>query len=669
MPPDDEPDYHLNDQQRNQLIDWLGNEINKAAANKRQQSGHTSFRRMTKYEYNYALQDLLGLPYKFSDDLPPETYSEDGFQNSSEHLHMTAMQFETYRELALKALKKVTVSGAKPKPVFYDITMEKALALATERQAKVLDGSADDYSDKVKEAHLINKETGQGIIWDWKYYKGLWGFKPSEQKSKGHPKSPLIAVLPHYKHMKFDLGNFLPDKGIMRVRIRAGKTRHRDDEFAKLRLFFGARSSHSGNYLERVGKEDLLITASADDPEYIEYDIPLTEVHRNPFKNTAELGGIPNPAEFIHIQNVSNTKSKSDPDALKIVIDHIEIQTPVYQQWPPKSHAAIFIDSEFKGDEEKYCGEILANFMARAWRRPVTEKDVQPFVELFSRLRPGCQSFEETVTEVLAVVLSTPQFLYIQKGSNTKNTSGISDLKLANRLSFFLWSSVPDDELLNLAMTRKLSDPQVLKAQTERMLQNSKALRFSQNFVRQWLGLVAMEHLNVDRKVNRSFHSLKPHILQEPVEYFREVLKANNSIMDFIHSDYVVINEKLARHYRIGGVTGSAFRKVKLRNNQRGGILTTAGVLAMNADGKDSNPLKRGIWLLEKVLHDPPPPPPPNVPEVDLTDPELLKMTLKERIEHHRNDPACRSCHAKIDPWGIAFENYDALGCFQDSNQ
>jgi len=136
--------------------------------------------------------------------------------------------------------------------------------------------------------------------------------------------------------------------------------------------------------------------------------------------------------------------------------------------------------------------------------------------------------------------------------------------------------------------------------------------------------------------------------------------------MDFIHSDYVLVNERLAKHFGLRDVSGPHFRRVSVDPEQhRGGLLTSAAVMTMNSDGKDSHPLKRGVWMLERILHDPPPPPPPNVPEVDLTDPEILKMTLKERIADHRNNAACRSCHSRIDPWGIAFENYDALGAFR----
>jgi hypothetical protein len=152
----------------------------------------------------------------------------------------------------------------------------------------------------------------------------------------------------------------------------------------------------------------------------------------------------------------------------------------------------------------------------------------------------------------------------------------------------------------------------------------------------------------------------------EPVAFFHEVLRNNHSVLDFLHADYTMANERLARHYGLDGVYGNHFRRVKLEpEHQRGGLLTQGGLLAMNSDGKDSHPLKRGIWVLESLLNDPPPPPPPAVPEIDLADPEIAKLTLKQRIENHRNHPACLSCHAKIDPWGIAFENFDAVGSWR----
>ena len=222
-------------------------------------------------------------------------------------------------------------------------------------------------------------------------------------------------------------------------------------------------------------------------------------------------------------------------------------------------------------------------------------------------------------------------------------------------------------DLTELAAEGKLNDPEVLIGQTTRMLADPRANRFSQQFVRQWLGMQLLDFLKVDKKFNSQFDAdLKAAMQGEPVAMFREVLQQNHSILDFLHADYVMVNERLAKHYDLADVYGPRFRKVPLEaNHNRGGLLTQAGLLAMNSDGKDSHPLKRGIWLLESILHDPPPPPPPNVPEIDLADPEILKMTLKERMEDHRSKPACFSCHAKIDPWGIAFENFDAIGSWR----
>jgi hypothetical protein len=177
-----------------------------------------------------------------------------------------------------------------------------------------------------------------------------------------------------------------------------------------------------------------------------------------------------------------------------------------------------------------------------------------------------------------------------------------------------------------------------------------------------------LDYLDVEKKLYPQFDSdLREAMQGEPIAFFQEVLQRNHSVMDFLHADYALVNERLARHYGLPEVYGTDFRRVSLPPaDRRGGLVTQAGLLAMNSDGKDSHPLKRGIWILERILNDPPPPPPPAVPEIDLADPEIAKMTLKERIANHRNHAACLSCHAKIDPWGIALENFDAVGSWRD---
>ncbi len=656
MPPADEPDYELAAADRRNMVEWLSAEMNKASVVRRNRSEHSSFRRMTKYEYDYALQDLLGLTYSLVDSLPPETASEDGFKNSSELLQMSAMQFETYRELALKALQRVTVIGERPKPVTYIISMQEEMKKATGGKAKPFQTTDENYRKQRNRPHLLDQAAGEGIA----FSNGSAKPKPDAVVDANPEVSPVVLVLPRSNELKINLDRFLPDEGMMRVRIRAGRTTMEPDEYASLRLIFSAHTSNNANFAQVVSQRDVPVTAPADQPEFIHFDIPLSEIQRNPFRKLETK--FPRRDEFLHIRNESSTRSGKE--TLQVQLDYIEISAPYYPQWPPQSHLDIFIESENKNEETLYGREVLNRFLPRVWRRPVTPQEVDQFMELFAIYRPDFATFEEAMLEVLATALATPEFLYLTPQTVAKQPAGpqaISDFELASRLSFFLWSSIPDETLLQLANQQQLRDPKVLHAQVERMLADPRAARFSQHFVQQWLGLDGMESVT---HVKDS--SLIEAMRQEPIAFFEEALQSNRSVLDFLHSDHAVLNERLAGHYGVSGVYGPHFRSVPVPpEKNRGGILTAAAMLTMNSDGKDSHPLKRGVWLLERILHDPPPPPPPNVPEVDLTDPRILEMTLKERILDHRNKPACLSCHSRIDPWGIAFENYDAMGAFR----
>ena len=661
MPPDDEPDYALADADRGKMVDWLSAELNKASLVRRNTQEHSSFRRLTKYEYNYALQDLLGLPYALANKLPPETVSEDGFKNSSELLQMSIMQFENYREIGLQALKRATVSGERPEAVTYILSAQEEMEKLTAAgdNSKTFDTKDETNRKQRKQQYLLNRETGKGIP----FSGGKVMPRPEAIVGLSPAVSPVVHILHRNNELKLDLDRFLPDEGILRVRIRAGRSTMNPDEYASLRLIFSAHTSNNANFSQAISEHDIPVTASSDNPEFIHFDIPLSDIQRNPFRKLTTT--FPRRDEFLHIRNVSN--APDGEEALHVLIDTIEISAPFYEQWPPKSHTDIFFASDNKSDEAVYGREVLNRFLKRVWRRPVGSQELDQFMALFVKYRPEFSTFEDTMLEVLATTLATPEFLYlIQRTTNgeTQDPTGptkISELEFASRLSVFLWSSIPDDELLQVAEQRTIRNPEVLTAQIERMLADPRSRRFSQNFVQQWLGLDALNNLT-----HVSDDSLKEAMQEEPIAFFDEVLRHNHSIMDFIHSDYAMVNERLAAHYGIPKVYGPQFRKVSIEpQTNRGGLLTGAGVLAMNSDGKDSHPLKRGVWMLKRILHDPPPPPPPNVPEVDLTDPEILKMTLKERIADHRNKAACVSCHSRIDPWGIAFESYDAMGTYR----
>lgn len=635
MPPPDKSELSAED--RTKAIEWLSREIRMASTARRATGGHSSFRRMTRYEYNYALQDLLGIPGDFARDLPPEAHSEDGFANSSETLHMSVSQLETYRRIARNALMRATVRGPQPPVLYWGVTMEAASRIDWEKRKPSRRRHRDAYF----------KELSSGLTAEhsWNYRGAKYAHKPTDNRPSVPESSDRVAIIPEGETLIVELGEKIPDEGTLRVRVRASR-RSEDDRIPSLQLEFGWKASNEGRARLRVSTEDIPITAGPSKPEFYQFDVPLADIYpRNSVRKTSRLGSMPNPSEYIRF--VNSSASRGD-----IQIDYVEVATPVYDQWPPDSHQQIFFTSSSRNNESDYAKEILTAFMSRAWRRNAGTEEIAQKLRLFGSIRKSCDTFEEAIVEVLATVLSSPEFLYLERGD------------IASRLAAFLWCSVPDGRLLELANKRQLSQPDIVAEEVRRMLADPRSDRFAKHFVHQWLGMQLLDFRKFDRD---SDPLVKEAMQQEPVRFFRELLRSNASVLDFIHADYTMANERLAEHYGLSGVAGNHFRRVKLdAGPRRGGLLTQAGLLAMNSSDDDSNPLKRGIWMLENLLNDPPPPPPPVVPEIDLADPRIAKMSLKERIEDHRNHPACLACHVKIDPWGIAFENYDALGQWRD---
>ena len=683
MPPADEAE--LADKDRSKVIEWLSSEIQVASAVRRVEQGHSSFRRMTRYEYNYALQDLLGLPYDFAKDLPPESTSEDGFQNSSEMLQMSAIQFATYRELSRNALKRTTVRGARPELLYWSVTMAAAaardFAKQDEQREKIREKHKDD-PEKLKQelqqhaarirgrygaAHyknLINERTARA---SWAYSKARYAWQPAATPAEAPPAFDHVAIIPPRQRLIVELGDQIPEEGTLRVRLRASRLSITSNRAPSLQLEFGWQASNDSQASVRISDHDIVIDAPPHEPQFYQWDVPLSEIYpRNSMRKIWKMGDLPNPSEYVRF--VNSSVSQGD-----IQIDYVEVTAPVYEQWPPASHHRIFIDSENQSEETIYAREVLTAFMSRAWRREVTASEVDQKLALFAKIRPACDDFQEAMIEVLATVLASPKFLYLvqserrNQDADDTTVERLSDSELATRLSIFLWCSTPDSALLDLAANGRLSDRATLISQVKRMLADARSRRFAERFVRQWLGMQLLDYLKVDRKAHPDFDSsLKEAMQEETVAFFHEILRNDDSVLDFIHADYTIANERLAKHYGLPDVHGNHFRRVSLGpQHRRGGLLTQAGLLAMNSDGKDSHPLKRGIWLLESLLNDPPPPPPPAVPEIDLADPDIAKLTLKQRIEQHRDHEACMSCHAKIDPWGIAFENFDAVGSWR----
>ena len=690
MPPPDESD--LTDEDRAHMVDWLSNEIHTAEKLRKASGNHSSFRRLTRYEYNYALQDLLGVPWTFADDLPAEASEEDAFENNADSLHMSVKQVETYHQLALKALQRITVRGERPPEMYWSIPMKAAFDREEElhenkvrstrkkfedmpeKQAEQLERLNKDFRGSAGRSHYLELETGRRAALDWEYRGAKYSFSPSDTfEPMPEPGSHLAVVQPGGRQaIIVELGDRLPNEGTMRVRIRASRADGVEQLIPSLQLSFGFRATDQGASVKRLGQQDIQIEAPYGKPKIYEWHIPLSEIeHRNTYRGEKELGEQPNPSEYIRFTNSTINHDEAGAESPAILIEYVEVTAPVYEEWPPQSHRSVFIESENAKDETAYAREIIANFMARAWRRPPSNRDIDRKLKLFQTLRPSSLDFQDAIVEVLATVLTSPKFLYVSAGVQQTAESQVEDQwsqnELATRLSLFLWCSLPDETLLELASSGRLNDPEVLTQQVNRMLADPRASRFNQHFVGQWLKMQPLEFLNPTKGDDGLDEVLLEAMKREPIALFADMLDRDSSVLEFIDSDYLVVNERLAEHYGIADVQGNRFRRVSLpANPNRGGLLTQAGLLAMNSNGEDSHPVKRGVWLLTNLLNDPPPPPPAAVPEIDLSDPEIAKMTLKERIEDHRNKAACLSCHQKIDPWGIVFENYDARGRWRD---
>ncbi len=686
MPPPDAKE--LNDGDRGKVVDWLADEIQRASKVRRATAGHSSFRRMTRYEYNYALQDLLGVPWNFAKDLPPESHSDDGFQNSSELLHMSVGQLESYRQIALNALRRVTVRGEQPAMIHWGISMEEAADREWPKQQQELEKIKEQFKDdpaklqqevdrltvSFKQPHdrpyYRELSSGDTVRAAWDYGGATFAFDPEGAVPKFPDSFDHVAVIPsgHNQELTVELGDTIPDEGILRVRVRASKEASEETRIPSLQLEFGFQASNEGRAEIRVSTMDTPITATSDAPAIYQWDVPLGEIYpRNAFRHVSKMGDLPSPSEYIRFINSSAPEGGHGA----IQIDYVQIVAPFYDEWPPRSHTQIFVDSENRADEAVYTKEVLTQFMTRAWRRELSDDEIQQKRKLFHSIRGQCDSFEDAMVEVLATVLSSPKFLYVVREDAETDAAAdaapsptrLTPDELATRLSLFLWCSIPDDTLRMHASSGKLAEPGILRQEVDRMLQDPRAERFTEQFIHQWLDMQLLDFLTL----KDADPELKESMQKEPVAFFHEVLRHNESVLNFIHADYMMADERLALHCGVQEVRGNNFRRVGLdANPHRGGLLTQSGLMAMNSNGTDSHPLKRGVWLLRSVLNDPPPPPPAAVPVIDLADPEIAKLTLKQRIENHRNHAACFSCHSKIDPWGIAFENYDALGRWRD---
>jgi mono/diheme cytochrome c family protein len=350
----------------------------------------------------------------------------------------------------------------------------------------------------------------------------------------------------------------------------------------------------------------------------------------------------------------------------RLLLESIEIEGPIQKTWPPESHQALFFDGDLR-DDEAYIREMFARLLPQAYRRPATNEEVDAVVAIVQEARTASnKSLPEAVRVGLQWLLCSPGFVFLHEPTKESHARFLNDFEFASRLSYFLWSSMPDDELFSLAKAGTLRKIEVVQSQVQRMLADSKSSRLVRNFGGQWLSVrdygsvqPAAEYRDYDKPLEQSAK-------QEPLAFFAEVLHENLPITSFLDSDFLVINERLAKHYGIEGVEGDEFRRVAIKpEHHRGGVLGMAGLMTLLADGTRTLPIRRGSWVLRELFNDPPNAPPPNAGEIQ-PNTAGKKLTVRERLDMHRSDDVCASCHTKLDPFGLALENYDAIGRWRE---
>ena len=331
----------------------------------------------------------------------------------------------------------------------------------------------------------------------------------------------------------------------------------------------------------------------------------------------------------------------------------------------------IFVCHPSIGDEEDICArKIISTLTRRAYRRPVTDEDLPIFLKLYEQGKVN-GGFETGIRMAVQKILVSPEFLFRMefdpKNVKQGEAYAISDLELASRLSFFLWSSIPDEELLSLAERGQLKVPAVLDLQVQRMLNDPRSRSLVKNFAGQWLFLRNMERVLPDPVAFPNFDENLRQAMQNETELLIEsMLREDRSVVDILDSDYTFLNERLARHYGIEGIFGPEFRKVKITDDRRRGLLGQGSILTVTSYPNRTAPTIRGKWVLEQLLGTPPPPPPPDVPSLK-EDKDTKALTMRERMELHRANPACAVCHKVMDPLGFALENFDGLGRWRDT--
>lgn len=426
-----------------------------------------------------------------------------------------------------------------------------------------------------------------------------------------------------------------------------------------------------GEYLIRVragsrpaGDEPARMEVRLDGEELKTFDVKAPRDAMQSYELKRTLGGGKHTLSAAFVNDFYDDATKADRN---LYLEYIELVGPldVLAKELPWAHREYVVSQT--------ASECLQPLMTRAFRRPVTKEEVSRFARLVQYAVDQGERYERGLQVALSAVLVSPHFLFrVERDPDPNDPKGeheLSEYELASRLSYFLWSSMPDKELFELAAAGRLNEESTLRKQVARMLKDQKAWALTENFGGQWLNLRNLEEVTPDPKQFPDFgEHLRDDMRRETELFFNAVMREDRSIMDFLDGDFTFVNPRLARHYGLPNVEGDEFRKVSLDGQPRAGVLMQASILTLTSNPTRTSPVKRGKWIMENILGTPPPDPPADVPELEATQKARPNASLREQMELHRKDPGCATCHRQMDALGFGFENFDFVGRWRDKD-
>lgn len=637
------------------FVDWVRAETVRVEKAQRERGG--VLRRLTRDEYKNSVRELTGVDFDVSGF--PADPPAGGFDNNARALTVSPLHVELYAKAARQILDQALVSGTQPPKILWHFD-PKTTAMDSRRV------QLDEKNRSVIVNGGKNTEEGEWIVvhhesWD----KGVDARNFAVPVEGSYTvRLRAAARIPTRQQVTESAAALLAQRRDTQLRQNPQGARYHHEAFERDLNHFRTDPIYSYGpprvkLVQHLGSQPRTVAEIDVEEAPQVYSFPVRFTTQPAGLNFHYAYDLPRVLENFWCQSA---ETFARPE---LKIDWFEIEGPNFDAWPPSSHTRILFDSPLRlSNERAYAREVLARFMRRAYRRPVATPEVDAKLALYDRTRQA-QPFLEAIKVPLTAVLASPNFLFLMERAGPRE---LTDHELAARLSYFLWGSLPDPTLSALADSGKLHEPTTLRQQTQRLLKDARSQELVRRFTGQWLGL---GQVGANPPATDLFPAYDRHyevsIVQESEAFFTEILQNDLDATNLIKSDFVVVNERLARAYGIPNVKGDHFRRVPVPQGvHRGGIPTQAAILTITSNGTRTSPVKRGTWIMKTLLGTDPGLPVADAGEIAARVPGIEKATVRKRLEIHRTRAQCARCHSKIDPLGFALENFDAAGLWRD---